>query len=70
MKVGSLIQFRSRTAGVVFGVVVKDMGFYEEYQEHTVQVHWLDDNACTTEKVNNLLDPDEKNRYEVICESR
>lgn len=70
MKVGSLIQYHHQDGDDVLGVVVEDMGYFEEYQKDAVKVHWLDNSECTIERVSDLLDPDEKSCYEVICESR
>ena len=74
MQVGDLIRYWPRTRETtdllpILGIVVADLGFYEEYREEAVKVHWFDDSQCTMEKVRVLLD-DEDEWYEVISESR
>ena len=71
MQVGDLIRYWPADELLpVLGIVVADLGFYEEYKEEAVKVHWFDDGQCTKEKVSVLLD-DEDEWYEVISgESR
>ena len=71
MQVGDLIRYWPADELLpVLGIVVADLGFYEEYKEEAVKVHWFDDSQCTMEKVRVLLD-DEDEWYEVISgESR
>ena len=58
MKPGDLIQYVTPHGTRVLGIIIDDLGFFEEYNEKAVRVHWFDNHGPTVEKLGELLDPE------------
>ena len=68
MQVGDLIKYTAPAGDIietVYGIVVKDVGYVEQFRAEGVSVYWLDSKVRTTEHKN-----DSSELYEVISEGR
>ncbi len=41
-----------------FGIIIDDLGFFDEYNEEAGRVYWFDNHGPTVEKLGELLDPE------------
>ena len=54
MKPGDLIQCVTPYGTKVLGIIIDDLGFFDEYNEEAVRVHWFDSHGPTVEKLGEL----------------
>jgi len=47
MKIGSLIQYIDLDGAVLYGIVVEEIGYFDEYKSDAVRVAWIDDGSTT-----------------------
>lgn len=68
MQVGDLIKYTAPAGDIietVYGIVVKELGYVEQFRAAGVSVYWFDSKVRTTEYKN-----DSSELYEVISASR
>ena len=58
MKPGDLVRYMTPHGTPVLGLIIDDLGFFNEYNEEAVRVYWFDNHGPTVEKLEELLDPE------------
>ena len=59
MKIGSLIQYIDLDGAILYGIVVEEIGYFDEYESDAVRVAWIDDGSTTIESVRTIMCSDD-----------